>query len=96
VQDLVQKGEGIGVPILIILEGNRDRAALCSSDPDLVEFHFSKVGGDAARALQPVAETALKDLQRSVPAWCVGFDALRAKSHEKLDSIWDSQRVFKR
>jgi hypothetical protein len=95
-QDLVQKGERLGVPIIIIDWKEDDcapLAALCAFDPDLVAAQFSEEGGRLARALRPVADSGIAFLQRNLQSWCLGFDSLRGKSHERLCAIWTSRRT---
>ena len=90
-QSLNQKGEGLGIPIVIIDWRSHELAplaALCAFAPDLVEAEFSKEAGALALALQPVAGDAINTLRRNLQAWCLGFQALRAQSHEKLEKIW--------
>ena len=92
---LVQKGESVGVPIVIIDWANHGiakLAALCAFAPDLVEKEFSKEAGEAARALQPISKQAIERLQRDLQSWCLGYDTLRTLSHEGLDKIWNSPR----
>ena len=95
-QSLVQKGESIGVPIVIIdwakNHGIAPLAALCAFAPDLVEKEFSKEAGEAARTLQPISGKAIERLQRNLQSWCLGYDALRTLSHEGLNKIWYSPR----
>ena len=55
-QDLVQKGERIGVPVIVIDWKDRELAplaALCAFDSSLVEAEFSKAAGDAAGRRMP-------------------------------------------
>lgn len=95
---LVQKGESVGVPIVIIDWANHGiakLAALCAFAPDLVEKEFSKKAGEAARALQPISKQAIERLQRDLQSWCLGYDALRTLSHKCLDEIWNSPRESK-
>lgn len=95
-QDLAQKGERVGVPIIIIdWQGNdlAPLAALCSFDPDLVEANFSKDAGALARALHPIANDAVASLRRSLQNWCLGFASLRSQSHSKLNGVWTSPRT---
>ena len=95
-QSLVQKGERIGVPVPIIDWTVGDEvaplAALCAFAPDLVEQRLSKAAGMAASALQAVSDKAIKTLRRNLESWCLGFESIRAQSHEHLDSIWTSPR----
>ena len=91
---LVQKGESIGVPIVIIdWAKNHDiaeLAALCAFAPDVVEEQFSKEAGEAAHALQPISGKAIERLRRNLQSWYLGYDALRTLSHKCLDEIWNS------
>ena len=92
-QSLVQKGESVGVPIVIIDWANHGiapLAALCAFAPDVVEEQFSKEAGEATRALQPVSGQAIERLQRDLQSWCLGYDALLTLSHKCLDEIWNS------
>ena len=94
-QSLVQKGESVGVPIVIIdwaSHGIAPLAALCAFAPDLVEKEFSKEAGEAARALHLISKQAIERLQRNLQSWCLGYDALRTLSHKYLDEIWNSPR----
>ena len=97
IQDsLVRSGEDKGIPVLILdwPDGSEvpQVAALCASAPDLVESVFSKEAADAARSLQSVSENVLESLRRDMQSWCLGFEALRTKSHEKLEEMWMSPR----
>lgn len=92
-QSLVQKGEKIGVPIVIIDwvdHGIAPLAALCAFAPDVVEEQFSKEAGEAACALQPISGQAIEWLRRDLQSWYLGYDALRTLSHGCLDEIWTS------
>ena len=93
-QSLLQKGERIGVPIVIIDWAKNHEiaqlAALCAFAPDVVEEQFSKEAGEAARALQPISEKAIERLQRDLQSWYLGYNALRTLSHGCLDEIWNS------
>ena len=97
-QSLDQHGERLGVPVLIIdwmCHEVAPLAALCAFAPDLVEREFSKQAGAAARALQPISDEAIERLRRDLQSWCLGFEAIRARSHDKLDEIWNSSRESK-
>lgn len=97
-QSLNQKGERLGVPVLIIDWMGHEvvpLAALCAFAPDLVEKEFSKEAGAAARALQPISEEAIERLRRDLQSWCLGFETIRMHSHDKLDEIWNSSRESK-
>ncbi|MDB5601162.1 MAG: hypothetical protein JWN71_3206 [Xanthobacteraceae bacterium] len=94
-QDLVQKGERLGVPVLVIDWKDHELAplaALCALDPDLVEAEFSNEAADEARALQPVMGEAIATLRRNLQVWSLGFETLRCQSHRKLEGIWTSRR----
>jgi hypothetical protein len=95
-QDLPQKGERLGVPVVVIDWKDHELAplpALCAFDPDLVETVFSKDAGALARALQPVSADAIAALQRNLQSWCLGFESLRKQSHEKVEKIWNHPRT---
>lgn len=90
-QALHQKGESIGVPV-IVLDWKPvelpSLAAICAFAPDLVERIFSHEAGEFARLLQPISAEAIENLKRELQAWSLGFECLRTKSLEKLDKIW--------
>ena len=97
-QSLVQHGERLGVPIVIIDWADGELAplaALCAFAPDLVEKEFSREAGAAACALQPISEQAIGRLRRDLQSWCLGFEATRTRSHDKLDKIWNSPQESK-
>ena len=99
-QSLDQHGEQMGVPIVIIAWIDQDHevaplAALCAFAPDLVEKEFSKEAGTAARSLQAISEGAIERLRRDLQSWCLGFEAIRMRSHDKLDKIWNSPQESK-
>lgn len=97
-QSLNQHGERMGVPIVIIDWADGELAplaALCAFSPDVVEGKFSGEAAVAARALQPIAEQAIEKLRRTLQSWCLGFEAIRTRSHETLDRIWNSPRESK-
>lgn len=94
-QDLIQKGENIGAPVVILDWKDHELAslaALCAFDPEVVEAEFSKEAGALARALQPVSDNAIAMLRRDLQSWCLGFETLRIRTHEMLDKIWNSPR----
>ena len=97
-QSLNQHGERLGVPVLIIDWIDHEvapLAALCAFAPDLVEKEFSKEAGAAACTLQPISEQAIERLRRDLQSWCLGFEAIRTSSHDKLNKIWNSPRESK-
>ncbi|MBR1149700.1 hypothetical protein [Bradyrhizobium sp. JYMT SZCCT0428] len=90
-QSLMQKGEQLGIPVIVIDWNDRDvapLAALCALAPDVVEAEFSKDAAMLARALQPAATDAIDALRRNLQSWSLGFQGLRAQSHDKLKKIW--------
>ena len=97
-QSLNQHGERLGVPVLIIDWIDHEvapLAALCAFAPDLVEKEFSKEAGAAACTLQPISEQAIERLRRDLQSWCLGFEAIRTRSHDKLNEIWNSPQESK-
>ena len=94
-QSLVQHGEQHGVPILVFDWRDNELAplaALCSIGPDLVATEFSAVAANAARSLQPESQQEVERIRREFQSWCLGFDALRKRSPERLANIWSSPR----
>ena len=94
-QSLVQHGEKHGVPILTIDWSDNQiapLAALCSFCPELVESEFSTAAGAAARMLQSTSHSIVERIRRDLESWCLGFETLRKRSHERLDDIWNSPR----
>ena len=97
-QSLNQHGERLGIPVLIVDWMDHDvapLAALCAFAPDLVEKEFSKEAGAAACALQPISKKTIERLRRDLQSWCLGFESIRTRSHDKLDKIWTSTRESK-
>ena len=95
-QALLQKGEDVGVPVVIIDWEEHDLArlaALCAFAPDLVETFFSPSAAASARALGPDASETIASLRRQLQAWCLGFASLRSQSHAKLLGIWNDPRT---
>ncbi|WP_314957127.1 hypothetical protein [Bradyrhizobium cosmicum] len=95
-QDLVQKGERLGIPVVVIGWKEHEPAplaALCAFGPDLVQAEFSQDAGNHARSLQPAMGEAIASLRRNLQVWCLGFESLRSESHRKLQGIWTSHRV---
>ena len=94
-QSLDQHGGKNGVPVLIIdwtEVGIPSLAALCASSPETVGEFLSPVVVDAARDLQTNAGVSIERLKRDLQSWCLGFESLRQKSHERLDEIWNNPR----
>ena len=91
---LTQEGEKTGVPILILDWSDGGElpylAALCAYAPDLVKSEFSEKAGDAAQTLKSISGNTIEKLKRDFQSWCLGFEMLRAASHEKLEEIWNS------
>jgi hypothetical protein len=95
-QSLLQKGESIGVPIIVIdwkPDGLANLAALCAFAPDLLEKLFSPQAGALARALTPISSGAIETLRLDFQAWSPGFELVRKKSIDNLKAIWGSRRT---
>lgn len=92
-QSLYQKGEKIGVPILIIDWPDDDEltplAALCSHGPEIVESEISEEASSYARELCSVSKDTIEKLRRDMQSWCLGFETLKTASHKKLEKIWN-------
>ncbi|TKV80148.1 hypothetical protein FDV58_18060 [Bradyrhizobium elkanii] len=95
-QDLVQKGERLGVPVLVIGWNDHEPAplaALCAFGPDLVQAEFSEQAAKEARALQVAMGETIATLRRNLQVWSLGFECLRSDARRKLHGIWTSHRV---
>lgn len=96
-QDLNQKGESLGVPVIVLdwkgEEELADLAALCAFAPDLVARMFSEEAGAFAQALQPIASDVITRIKRDLEEWSLGFESVRARSVAKLEQIWNSPRA---
>ncbi|NRD47252.1 hypothetical protein [Corallococcus exiguus] len=97
-QSLFQKGESIGVPVIILdwkPGGLASLAALCAFDPSIVEEQFSSAAGKHARALQPISTDIVERLLRDLQAWSLGFETIRRESLKKLEMRWNSPKDCK-
>lgn len=98
-KSLDQEGEEKGISVLILDWPDSNEltpiAALCAFAPDLVESKFSREASKAALFLQPISEDIIKGLRTNMQSWCLGFETLRTKSHQKLESIWKSPQEAK-
>ncbi|HWD25748.1 MAG TPA: hypothetical protein VG387_01185 [Rhizomicrobium sp.] len=95
-QSLDHKGNTIGVPVYIIDWTGPDvppLAALCAAFPALVEKLISADAGKAAAGLTQAAKQSIERLRTGLQSWCLGFAALRGKSHQRLESIWSDPRI---
>ena len=95
-RELVKKGEECGIPVVILdfkSTGYSSLAALCAFAPDLVESIFSSAAGALARALQPSSGDAIERLRRDLASWSIGFESVRTRSLERLQSVWQSPRT---
>ena len=94
-QSLDESGDQHGVPVLVIDwmdEAIGPLAALCASAPHLVGKFSTTAAKDAARCIHSVSQDAIQRLRRELQSWCMGFESLRQKSHERLDTIWNDPR----
>lgn len=93
-QSLIQHGEKNGIPIVILDWSDNASvpvlAALCAYNPSLVRSLLSERAAIAATALQPISEDEIEKLRRNLQSWCLGFESLRAVSHERLNKMWNS------
>lgn len=95
-QELTQKGEKEGVPVLVLDwddAGLAPMAALCASAPDIVETLFSVDAGQAAREIEPHATSAIELIRHRLQSWELGFETIRRRSHVKLTEIWTMPRI---
>lgn len=94
-QALHNKGEKVGLPILILdweLSGSPRLAALCTAAPDLVEDYLGQAMGEIVSNLVSPLSEGLQQLSREFETWNLGFERLRRTSHARLESIWTVRR----
>lgn len=95
VQGLHQKGESVGVPVVVLdwdAIGVGPLAALCANAPDLVQKLTTETAAEAARHLSVAAGASVKQLRRDLETWALGFEELRARSHRTVLEVWRSPK----
>lgn len=93
---LMRKSDDLGIPIVIIdwkTIGFPALAALCTTQPDVLEAMVSLEAARIARNLQSDGEESLKRLSRDLEEWNLGFENLRKLTALKLSAIWTAPRV---
>ena len=86
-QSLIQHGEKLGVPVIILDWKDQEispLAALCAQNHDLIAQEVSKKAEEYAQAIQPLSDDALNLLRRDLQTWNLGFESIRIKSHDLL------------
>jgi hypothetical protein len=83
-----------GVPVLVV-DWKQDAgipilAALCASDPDLVEQYAGKQAGDLARKISPEAAGSIDRLRRDLAEWRPGYEEVAASAREWIAALWAS------
>lgn len=95
-QSLVQKGEKVGVPVLVVPWeewGVTSVAALCASAPATVGRLVCVEAGVQARVLAEVAQPRIDALRQDLQSWSPGFESLRIASRARLDRAWADPRA---
>lgn len=86
------KGEGLGLPIVIIDWQKTHEfprlAALCTADPTLVGRVISPNAERLTDELRDGAEPLLARLRQEVRSWCLGYLSLQRSSHDYLQRMW--------
>lgn len=91
VQSVRQKGESLGVPVLVVDWGGPGLpplAALCAHAPDVVEAFVTPAAVQASRELSALASAPIERLRRDLETWALGYADLRERSHKVLRDIW--------
>lgn len=94
-QALQNKGEKVGLPILILdweLSGPPRLAALCTVAPDLVANYLGQIMAETVSNLVSPLNEGLQQLRRDFESWNLGFEQLRRTSHVRLEGIWTVRR----
>ncbi|TKR34124.1 hypothetical protein FCE95_07625 [Luteimonas gilva] len=92
---LSRKGDGQGVPVLIIDWKSHETptlAALLASSPTIVDDLLGHEAAAIAAALQPLAASQIERLRRDLASWQIGTANLRRRAWERLEAIWDDPR----
>jgi hypothetical protein len=83
-----------GIPVLIVdwKQGGQFPAvaALCASDPDVVDEIAGVTAGNLARRLVPAAGHAIGALRRDLSAWQPGFETVAKSAQTWLERLWNS------
>lgn len=94
-RQLFEKGERLGIPVLIIdwkQPGTPSLAALLASSPALVTSMMGKAAGDIAARLQPVVGPQIDRLRRELAGWQIGTTSLRRLASSRLETVWRDPR----
>ncbi|WP_146742255.1 hypothetical protein [Oleiagrimonas sp. MCCC 1A03011] len=94
-KSLTAKGEGHGVPVLILDWKDHETpslAVLLASQPSLVENFVNKEASEIAMRLQAAVGPRIEQLRREFAGWQIGAAMLRRLSWERLDSVWKNPR----
>ena len=95
---LERQGAAEGIPVMAIAWDDElapQLAALCTHDPAIVAARAGAEAGALAAELGQGLAAARHTLARELEEWRIGFDALRAATHEELHEIWASKRAAK-
>lgn len=94
-RQLFEKGEGLGIPVLVIdwkQPGTPSLAALMASCPALVAAMMGKPAGDIATRLQPLVGPQIDRLRRELAGWQIGTTTLRRLAWGRLETMWRDPR----
>jgi len=93
--DLLAKGERIGVPVVVIdwkTDATASLVALCTSAPQLVGQFVSQEAEQIANDLSPNYLAILERLKKDMQVWALGFECIRDLSHNHLRRMWTDPR----
>jgi hypothetical protein len=94
-QSLTQKGDAIGVPIVVFCwgpDGVPDLAALCTCAPDLVVQYLNFEAGSRVKTILEISASTLNRIRKELQTWSLGYSDLRLLSHKHLHKLWKSPR----
>lgn len=94
-RQLYDKGEGLGIPVLVIDWKSHDTpslAALLASNPTLVSKMLDPVAGALAAKLLPHLTASIDRLRQDLSAWHIGSAAIRRLARARLQTIWSDPR----
>jgi hypothetical protein len=94
-RQLFEKGEGLGIPVLVIdwkQPGTPSLVALMASCPALVTTMIGKAAGDIATRLQPLVGPQIDRLRCELAGWQIGITTLRRLAWGRLENMWRDPR----
>ena len=94
-RQLFEKGESMGIPVLVLDWKSHEipaLAALLSTNPSLVSSLVDPSAGALAAKLEPQMTASIDRLRLDLSAWHIGSASVRRLSRTRLLTIWSDPR----